>query len=133
MKNKKKQRISFDLSECKFKHFLKFTRFNAPAKGVFVDPISDELDFFICENGRTYWTAHNPNLYDISKVTFLSSDVVCYSDSLHLRVRTKKALLRQLRHFKFPKGAIFLIDPMCFFKKSGDCDFKVMIKSNPIN
>lgn len=123
---RKKQKIKFDYSRCKYRDLQRrLTRFNEPAKMVFIYPISEKLAFYTLKNNDVIWVRYGktPDVPD--------EQLVCCSDILVLRVRTKKALLRQIRRLKFPKGFTFSIEPPVYYQYSGDCDFLCYIRSDP--
>lgn len=74
---RKKQKIKFDYSLCKYPAFeRKITRFNSPCKSVFVEPISDKLDFYYCKNNKVVWVK-NGETPDVPK-----EDTIYSMDSL---------------------------------------------------
>ena len=54
----------------------------------------------------------------------IEEDFIC-------RANTKKALLRQIRKRRFPRGTSILIDRRNFIFYYGDCDFWAYVKSDP--
>ena len=128
--SKKKQKITLDFSPCKFREYDKrCTQINTTRRKIFVEaePLN-KIIFIFYKDGRVKW------VYYTSDFTYKEGgdDVWYYSHHLHIKAHTKKALLRQLRLLKFPKGMVLTVDPGVYYEKTDDCSFKVKIKSNPV-
>lgn len=128
--SKKKQKITFDFSPCRFREYdKKCTRINTSRRFIFVEAEPfDKIIFIFYKDGRVKWVNYT------SDFTYKEGgdDVWYYSHTLDLEAPTKKALLRKIRRLKFTKGMVLAVDPGVYYEDPDDCTFKVKIKSNPV-
>lgn len=126
--SKPKQRIIFDYSKCRYRDFdKKSTRFNnKPFKNLLISPLNDSLIFVYYRDGTIDW-------HKFYEQRNNNKDVYYYSTVLQIKARTKKALLRKLQRLKFPKDTQLEVDTRVYAKQFNDCNFTIIIKSEPIN
>lgn len=124
-KNNKKQKIVFDYSQTLFYTYdRRCQRFNNNKHCLFIECINKKIDFVHLLNKRIIALIYDSN----NTVNIDENNVSYYTSILRLKVRTKKALIRQLRHLQLPPGTILNVDPCVYYRDVSDCEFYLKIK-----